>query len=218
MHAVPGAKTVPQIIHSSSRPFSFGIFFAVVDAQNIFRIVGHHPEESYDPHPEDGSGSSEQQCGGDSHDVAGADRGGKGRTHGLELSDGLIFLFCVPGDVFVSENTAQGVFDPVPEMGNLEYSGKNGHENTSADQKNKHGNSPDKIVDNTVDICDYFNHTCFPPVDSAVGREIRHKCCGQTESQSHGKLRNKKQEEPLFVPPAPLQMLSCTFMHFNKVA
>lgn len=66
------------------------------------------------------------------------------------------------------------MFHPISEMGDLKYLCQGGHEDSGADQKNQHGDAPDKIVDNTIDICDYLNHT-FPPVVPPRRKGIRHR-------------------------------------------
>lgn len=89
----------------------------IVDAKYIFRVVRHHAEESYDPHPEDSTGATGHQSAGHTDDITGTDGGGQCGTQRLELGDGLISGFGMFRYMFVVEDTADCVLEPVPDMG-----------------------------------------------------------------------------------------------------
>ena len=152
-----GSQTVPQIVHGAAAPFILGIFAAVVDAQDIFGIVGHHAEEGHDPHPEDGAGTAGYDGSRNAGDVAGADGGGQGRAQGLELADGLVVRSRMGRDMLVGKDGTDGLLHPVAEMGDLEELCQNGHQDAGTDQKDQHGDAPDKAVDSAVYICDSFD-------------------------------------------------------------
>ena len=149
--AVIGTESVLQIIHGASAPFVPGVFAPVVDAEHIFGVVGHHTEKGHDPHPEDSAGTAGDQRAGDTDDVACADGGSQCRTQGLELGNGLVILIGMFRDVFVNEDTADRISEPVPDMGQLEEFSQYSHQDTRTDKKYQHGNTPYKVVDGSVD-------------------------------------------------------------------
>ena len=85
LKSLVGAKPVLQIVHGAAAPLVLLIFAPVVYAEHIFGIVGHHAEESDNPHPEDSAGTAGYQRAGDTDDIAGADGGSQGCAQRLEL-------------------------------------------------------------------------------------------------------------------------------------
>ena len=70
----------------------------------------------------------------------------------------MILLVRVLGDVFVVKNAADGVFKPVPDMGQLEKFGEGSHQNTRTYEQHQHGNTPDETVYGAVHISNHFYH------------------------------------------------------------
>ena len=66
-------------------------------------------------------------------------------------------------DMLVTENTADGIFKPMPNMGQLEKFGKDRHQNARTDEQHQHGDAPHESVDGAVYLCDHFYHNTFPP-------------------------------------------------------
>lgn len=63
--------------------------------------------------------------------------------------------------MLIAEDRADGVFDPVPEMGQLEKLCHTGHQNADKSQKYQRRPSPDDAVYKTVYIGNRFNHNTF---------------------------------------------------------
>ena len=164
------SQTVPEIIHGSSGPFAMHVLAAIVDTEDILRVVGHHSKEGHDPHPKNRSRTAGYDGGRHAGDIAGTDGGCKGSAQALELADLFVMLFGVFRDMFVRENPADCVFDPVFEVCDLEHFGEKSHQDAGADQKDQHGKSPDESVYGIVDVfygaCDLI-HT-FPPIYSKI--------------------------------------------------
>ena len=149
------AQTVLQIVHGAAGPFAVCIAAAEVDAQNIFGEIGHHTEKGSDPHPEHGTGTADDDGSGNTRDIAGTDGGGKGSAERLKLGNGLfIGLF---GSITVADKKrADGHFPPVTHMGYLKELGAAGQQNAGADQQKQTDLNPNKVVDDTVDTCQFF--------------------------------------------------------------
>lgn len=60
----------------------------------------------------------------------------------------------------VTKDTADGVLEPVPDVGQLEKSGQYRHQDARSHQQYQHGDSPDEIVDGAVDTGDRINKAC----------------------------------------------------------
>jgi hypothetical protein len=81
------AEPVRDVVHRAAGPFALRVPLAVPDRENDLAVFRAHAEEGRDPHPEDGSRPAERDGSGDSGYVAGSDRRGEGRGHGLEGGD-----------------------------------------------------------------------------------------------------------------------------------
>ena len=157
------AQTVAKVVHGTARPLAVLVAAAVVDAQKVFREVGHHTEEGGDPHPEHGTGATRHDGGGHARDVARTDGGGQGGAEGLELGNG--FTVGLLGGVAVFlENTGDGVLPPVADVADLEHLGAHGQKDTRTDEQDESGQTPDRAVDGVVDRLDPIEkrfHVCF---------------------------------------------------------
>ena len=150
-----GAETVAQIIHRTAAPFALFIAAAEIDAQHVFREIGHHADNRRDPHPEHGAGAAHRDGVSDARDVARADSGGKRGAQRAELRDGVLVLAL--GDllrVIARKELADGLPHPKPEARELEALGQNGHQNSRADEQCQRGYAPDNAVDRVVYRCD----------------------------------------------------------------
>ena len=163
LFAVTLAKTVGQIVHRAARPLAVLIAAAVVDAQQVFREVGHHAKECGNPHPEHGTRATGYDGSGNACDIARAHRGGKRGAQRLELRNGFgVGLF--GGRAVLFEHACNGLLPPMPCVGDLEHAGSNGQQNARANQQNESGQTPDRAVDGVVDVCDDLDklvHDCI---------------------------------------------------------
>ena len=160
LHTFFGTETVAEIVHGAAAPFPLLIFPSVEDTENVFGIVGHHTEDSGQPHPENRTGTAGDNGGGNTGNVAGSYCGGESRAKGLELGDIFGVGFIV--DLF-GKNAADGGLAPVPEMSELEKFCQRGGQNSGADKKKKANFDPDELIDIAVDF-HYFlqkiGHLC----------------------------------------------------------
>lgn len=152
--ALVGAETVLQVVHCTAGPLSVRVSAAEIDAQDVFRIVGHHAEEGCDPHPEDRARTADRDGCGDTGDVAHADRCREGGAECLELGNHALFIR-VRLDMFF-ENTADGVFPPVCKMSDLEKFRQNRHDDAGSEQEDDADGDPHKGIDAVVDFCNLF--------------------------------------------------------------
>ena len=148
--ALLAAQTVGQVVHRAAGPLAVGVLAAVKDAQNVFRVVGHHAQDGHGPHPEDGTRPAAEDGRCHTHDVAGADGRRQRGAQALELADGLIVLFGMGRDVPVGEDGTDGVPQPVPEMPELEKTGAHRHHKSGAEQQRQPHRPPDDAVDNSI--------------------------------------------------------------------
>lgn len=109
--------TVFDVVERSAEYMAAFINGAVLDGQYTFCVLGSHTEQGRDPHPEQCSGTAGNQCRGHTDDITGTDGGGQCGTQRLELGDGLISGFGMFRYMFVVEDTADCVLEPVPDMG-----------------------------------------------------------------------------------------------------
>ena len=150
------AETVPQIIHGASAPLTLGIFTAVENAENVFRVICHHAKKGDQPHPEYGARSANSDGAGYTYNITCAYGSGKGGTKGLKLGDRFILrMFC---NMFVPKDSADGVFYPVAEMGNLKKLCEASHQHAHKSQKDQSGPAPDKTINIVIYFGDCFNH------------------------------------------------------------
>ena len=91
------AQTILQVVHSTAGPFAVHIAATEVDTQNVFGEIGHHTEESSEPHPEHSARAADDDGGRNTCDIAGADGSCQCSAQSLELGDGLFvgFLGCI---------------------------------------------------------------------------------------------------------------------------
>ena len=158
----PAAETVAEIVHGSADPLSLSVLPAVKDTQDILRKIGHHAEKGDQPHPEDRAGSAGGNSACHTDDISGADRGGQGCAQGLELGDGSVFgMGC---DTLLAEDLADGMADPVGEVGNLVEPGKTGHQNAREAQQDQGRPAPYETVYSVIDVGDRLQHKHFLPV------------------------------------------------------
>ena len=145
LHTLLAAQTVSQIVHGAATPLAVFVAAAVVDTQNIFGIVGHHAEESSDPHPEHGAGATDADGGCDTGDITGTDSCSQSGAKSLERRNSTLFLG-MAHDLF-GEHAAEGVLEPVTDAGDLEEAGSRGHQDAGADQQDQTEHAPYKAVD-----------------------------------------------------------------------
>ena len=143
------AQAVPQVVHGASGPLAAAVLAAVVDAQHVFRVVGHHPKEGDDPHPEHRPGSAHQNGTGHANDVARAHRGRQGRAQGLELGDAPVGGVARHGAVL---HGADGALHPVPEVGDLEHLGQQSHQYAHKGKQQYGRPAPHHAVDGVIDL------------------------------------------------------------------
>ena len=92
----------------------FAVDFFFIDlAECGFDESRRGAEECNHPHPEDGAGTAGDQCTCHADDITGTDGGGQCGTQRLELGDGLISGFGMFRYMFVVEDTADCVLEPV---------------------------------------------------------------------------------------------------------
>ena len=154
--APKASQAIFQVVHGTAGPLPCLILPAVVDAQNIFGVVGHHAKNRHQPHPEDGSRAAGGNGGGDTRNIAGADGGGQSRTQALELADRPVLFVRVGRHMLVLKNSPDGMPQPVAEMGHLKPAREAGHQHTGADKQHQHGNTPDEAIDFSVDRLHHF--------------------------------------------------------------
>ncbi len=151
--AVALAKPVAQIIHRATRPLAVLVAAAVVDAEQVFREVGHHSEEGGEPHPENRAGATRYDRGGNARDISRADRGGKGGAKRMELRDAL-FVGLLGAFAVLFKDTGDGLLPPMPDVPHLKDLGEHGQQNAGTDEKDEAGKTPYRAVDGVVDVCD----------------------------------------------------------------
>ena len=164
------AQTVGKVIHGTAAPLTFFVLAAVEDAQNIFRIVGHHAKDGHDPHPENGTWAAADDGRGHTHDITRANGGGKRRAKALELADGHILLRGMRRHIFIGEDRTDGVLHPVAEAPELKSPGPHRHDQTRAEQKRQTHRPPDHSIDRAVDARNGFQHPVFPLFVKNAGR------------------------------------------------
>jgi hypothetical protein len=71
------AKPIRDVVHRSANILAAGILLTIADREHGFGIFGSHTDERCHPHPKDCTRSSEDDCGRDTGNVAGANAGGK---------------------------------------------------------------------------------------------------------------------------------------------
>ena len=172
------AQAILEVVHGAAAPLTILILAAIVDAQHIFGIVGHHAEDGDNPHPEHGAGATGGNGGCHTGNIARADGGGQGGAQALELADGAVFLGRVGGNVLIGKDSADGLFHPVPKPGQLEGAGQDGHQDAGTHQHYQHGHSPNESIDGIVDSCDSLNdvfHFSSPLVFSKNMKKSTHK-------------------------------------------
>ena len=150
--ALLAAQTVLQVIHGAAAPFAVFIAAAVVDAQHVFGVVGHHAQERSHPHPEHGTGAADEDCAGDACDVTGTDGSGKSSGQRLDRSD-----FALTGFVLM-EKLAGGVLHPVADFSELDNAHAKAQIEAGADQQQKCQGTPGEIVDHEYKFADSHFH------------------------------------------------------------
>ena len=141
-------QAVPEVVHGAAAPFTLLIFPAVVDAQHVFGIVGHHAKEGNEPHPEHSAGAAHQNGAGHTHDVAGTHSSGQSGAQALELGDGAVLR--VAGHFAVAEDGADGLLHPVAEVAHLEELGQACGQHAYKGQQDQGRPAPDDVVQDAV--------------------------------------------------------------------
>ncbi len=134
LHSRFGTETIAQIVHGTAAPFTFRIFSAVIDTQNILRIIGHHSEKCHDPHPENCSRSSKYNCSCNPNNVSSTNSCCKSRTKTLKLRNRFIIFFCVCSNMFIFKNRTDSHLYPMDKMGELKTFVDGSHQNSSNEQ------------------------------------------------------------------------------------
>ena len=129
------AKAVPQVVHRPAAPAARRVFAAVVDAQHVLGVAGHHAQQRHDPHPEHRPRPAGKDGGGHPHKVAGADGGRQRGAQALELADGLFLAGGMGGDAPVGQDGAEGVPHPVAPPPQLETPGAHRQQQPGAEEQ-----------------------------------------------------------------------------------
>ena len=129
------AKAVPQVVHRPAAPAARRVFAAVVDAQHVLGVAGHHAQQRHDPHPEHRPRPAGKDGGGHPHKVAGADGGRQRGAQALKLADGLFLAGGMGGDAPVGQDGTEGVPHPVAPPPQLEASGAHRQQQPGAEEQ-----------------------------------------------------------------------------------
>lgn len=109
---------------------------AIFDREDRLPVFGGDAEDARQPHPEHGTGASQQNSSGDSVDVACADGGGQGDHEGAEGAD-VAFSFLSAGEA---------EFEGVGEVA-LDDPGADGEKEVGAEKEKDEGPAPDPASD-----------------------------------------------------------------------
>ena len=147
-HPFPAfADAVFDVVHRAAVIDALFILHAILHRQDDLGILGDHAEEGRNPHPEHGTGAARKDGARDAGDVAGADRAGQGRRHGLEGRDVRAVVF----GLFFLKQRPDRVFENPPEVRNLQPVNTERQIDAGSHQQQEHQRPPRKAVDRTVD-------------------------------------------------------------------
>ena len=123
------------------------ILLAVMHRKHHFAVLGSHTDQCCTPHPEQRTGTAEENRCGYTGDIAGTDSGGQAGHQGLERADftalGITFLTALPHQFEARANLAQ----------RHEFQTQH-EEQTGAENQHQHGRAPDhaiELIDQGVD-------------------------------------------------------------------
>ena len=159
------AKAVPQVVHRPAAPAARRVFAAVVDAQHVLRVAGHHAQQRHDPHPEHRPRPAGKDGGGHPHKVAGADGGRQRGAQALELADGLFLAGGMGGDAPVGQDSAEGMLHPVAPPPQLEAPGAHRQQQPGAEEQPQ----PHRPPHDAVQSLDSPHEPLWHPVASFDG-------------------------------------------------
>ena len=144
------ADAVFDVVHRAAVVDAIFVLDAVLHGQNDLGILGDHAEEGCHPHPEDRAGAARKDGARDTGDVAGADRAGEGRRHGLKGRD----VRAVVLRFFFLKQGADRVFQDPAEVRHLQPVDADRQIDAGPHQQQKHQGAPCEAVDSGVDSLD----------------------------------------------------------------
>ena len=147
-HPFPAlADAVFDVVHRAAVIDAVFVLHTVLHGQHDLGILGDHAEEGRNPHPEHRAGAARKDGARDAGDVAGADRAGQGRRHGLKRRDVRAVVF----GLFFLKQRPDRVFENPPEVRNLQPVDADRQIDAGSHQQQEHQRPPRKAVDRTVD-------------------------------------------------------------------
>ena len=146
--ALLGAQTIAQVVHGTAGPLAVFVAAAVVDAQHVFGVVGHHAKESGDPHPEHSAGAADDDGSRHTRDITNADGGSQRGAQRLEGRHSALVAFV--GDDFFLEQAADGVLPPQLQLADLKHLGHDGGQKAGGQQQHQTQRGPDEGIDHIV--------------------------------------------------------------------
>ena len=156
------AKAVPQVVHRPAAPAARRVFAAVVDAQHVLGVAGHHAQQRHDPHPEHRPRPAGKDGCRHPHKVAGADGGRQRGAQALELADGLFLAGGMGGDAPVGQDSTEGVPHPVAPPPQLEAPGAHRQQQPSAEEQPQPHRPPHDAVHGLDSLHEPLRHP-IPP-------------------------------------------------------
>ena len=113
------------------------LYFTVLTGQHTLSEFGGSTENGCNPHPEQGSGTSGRNGGGNTYNVTSTNGGRKGSTQGCKGRNLTLATFPL------TENGAESTL----QLSKLKTAETNGQDETSNQNQDDGGNSPNNIVD-----------------------------------------------------------------------
>ena len=139
------AQPLFDVVHRPAPVGAVGAGLPVVHRQHHLGVLGHHPEEGRQPHPEDGPRPPQGEGGGDAGDVAHPHGPGQGGGHGGEGGEVL-----PRPPLLLLKQAAQGDLEHVSQFAQLQKAGAPGEVDPHPHQHRQHHRPPDKPVDRSL--------------------------------------------------------------------
>ena len=131
-----------NVVHRPAHVGAALILFTELDGKKDLGILGHHTQKGADPHPEYGTGATQNQGGGNTCDATRSDGSCEGGGNCLEGAYASLILLM---EIFLKE-LSDGIFQNVAEASELKKAGSDGQKETCRNEENHHCDAQNIIV------------------------------------------------------------------------